>query len=231
VRYRFFPVVTAVFVTCLVVSNIIAVKPIAIGPFFLPVAVVIFPLSYLFGDILTEVYGYSRARQVIWIGFGCNVLTVAAIGLSIAIPPAPFWQLGALPSPEKAQEAYASLFAATPRLLIASFLAYLAGEFLNATVLAKIKIAMQGRHLWVRTISSTIVGQLADSLLFITLAFYGTFPGPALANMVLTQWVAKSLYEALLTPFTYAVVNFLKKTEQEDFYDYDTSFNPFRRSL
>jgi len=230
VRYRFFPAVTGIFVTCLIVSNIIAVKPVAIGPFFLPVAVVIFPLSYIFGDILTEVYGYSRARQVIWIGFACNAVTVVAISLSIAIPPAPFWTPGALPSPETAQEAYASLFGSTPRILIASFLAYLAGEFLNASVLAKIKIAMQGRHLWVRTISSTILGQLADSSIFITLAFYGIFPGGVLANMVFTQWVTKSLYEALLTPATYGIVNYLKKAEGEDFYDYDTNFNPFSHS-
>jgi uncharacterized integral membrane protein (TIGR00697 family) len=230
VRYRFFPVVTGVFVTCLIVSNIIAIKPIAVGPFFLPAAVVIFPLSYIFGDILTEVYGYGRARQVIWIGFACNVLTVAAIAASIALPPAPFWALGTLVSPEKAQEAYASLFGFTPRLLVASFLAYLVGAFLNATVMAKIKVAMRGRHLWVRTISSTLLGQLADSTIFITLAFYGVFPTGALATMVIMQWITKSLYEALLTPLTYLIVNYLKKAEGEDVYDYHTNFNPFLTS-
>lgn len=225
-QYRFFHIVTAGFVTCLIVSNIIAVKAISVGPFFLPVAVIIFPLSYLFGDILTEVYGYSRARQVIWIGFAFNALSVAAIWLSIAIPPAPFWTLG-FGSPEKAQEAYAALFGFTPRLLAASLLAYLVGEFLNASVLAKIKVAMKGRHLWVRTISSTLLGQLADSAVFISLAFYGVIPTSVLANMILTQWLAKSLYEALLTPVTYWAVGFLKRAEGEDVYDCETNFNPF----
>jgi uncharacterized integral membrane protein (TIGR00697 family) len=225
-QYRFFYAVTGIFVTCLVISNIIAVKAIAVGPLFLPAAVVIFPLSYLVGDVLTEVYGYSRTRQVIWIGFACNALSVAAIWLSIAIPPAPFWDLG-LGSPEKAQEAYAAIFGFTPRLLAASLMAYLAGEFLNATVMAKVKVAMKGRHLWVRTIGSTLLGQLADSVLFITLAFYGVIPTPILAGMVVTQWLVKSLYEALLTPVTYLAVGYLKKAEQEDVYDYETSFNPF----
>ena len=225
-QYRYFHAVTGIFVTCLVVSNIIAVKPIALGPLFLPAAVVIFPLSYLVGDILTEVYGYRKARQVIWIGFFCNVISVAAVYLSIAIPPAPFWDLG-FASPGKAQEAYAAFFGFTPRLLAASLLAYLVGEFLNATVMAKVKVAMQGRHLWVRTISSTLLGQLADSAVFITLAFYGIFPTDALAGMVLTQWLVKSLYEALLTPVTYLAVGYLKKAEKEDVYDYDTRFNPF----
>ncbi len=225
-QYRFFHIVTAGFVTCLIVSNIIAVKAISVGPFFLPVAVIIFPLSYLFGDILTEVYGYSRARQVIWIGFAFNALSVAAIWLSIAIPPAPFWTLG-FGSSEKAQEAYAALFGFTPRLLAASLLAYLVGEFLNASILAKIKVAMKGRHLWVRTIASTLLGQLADSAVFISLAFYGVIPTSVLANMILTQWLAKSLYEALLTPVTYWAVGFLKRAEGEDAYDYETNFNPF----
>ena len=226
-RYRFFPALTGLFVTCLVVSNIIAIKPIAMGPFFLPAAIVIFPVSYILGDILTEVYGYRRARQVIWIGFACNALSVIAIYLSIIIHPAPFWTLVHFPSPEKSQEAYASIFGFTPRLLIASFIAYLTGEFLNSFVMAKIKIVMQGRRLWVRTISSTLLGQMADSAIFITIAFYGIVPSPVLVNMVMTQWITKSVYEASLTPLTYIVVHWLKKAEREDFYDYGTDFNPF----
>ena len=226
-RYRFFPALTGLFATCLVVSNIIAIKPIAMGPFFLPAAIVIFPVSYILGDILTEVYGYRRARQVIWIGFACNALSVTAIVLSIIIHPAPFWTLVHFPSPEKSQEAYASIFGFTPRLLIASFIAYLTGEFLNSFVMAKIKIVMQGRRLWVRTISSTLLGQMADSAIFITMAFYGIVPSPVLVNMVMTQWITKSVYEASLTPLTYIVVNWLKKAEREDFYDYGTDFNPF----
>lgn len=224
---RLFPALTGLFVTCLIVSNIIAIKAVAIGPFFLPAAIVIFPVSYILGDILTEVYGYRRTRQVIWIGFACNALSVAAIYLTILMQPAPFWTLGHYASPEKSQEAYAAIFGFIPRLLIASFIAYLAGEFLNAFVMAKIKLAMQGRHLWVRTISSTLLGQMADSAIFITMAFYGIMPSAVLANMVITQWLTKSFYEALLTPLTYAAVNYIKRVEQEDFYDYETNFNPF----
>jgi len=226
-HYRLFPALTGLFVTCLIVSNIIAIKPIAIGPFFLPAAILIFPVSYILGDILTEVYGYRRTRQVIWIGFACNALSVAAIYLSILIHPAPFWALTHFPSPEKSQEAYAAIFGFIPRLLIASFLAYLAGEFLNAFVMAKVKVAMRGRHLWVRTISSTLVGQLADSAIFIGIAFYGVLPSTALTHMVVTQWLTKSIYETLWTPVTYAAVRYMKRVEREDFYDDETNFNPF----
>jgi hypothetical protein len=226
-HYRLLPALTGFFVTCLIVSNIIAIKPVAVGPFFLPAAIVIFPISYILGDILTEVYGYRRARQVIWIGFACNALSATAIYLSILIQPAPFWMLAPFSSPEKSQEAYAAIFGFIPRLLAASFVAYLAGEFLNAFVMAKIKVAMQGRHLWVRTISSTLVGQLADSAIFITMAFYGILPSTVLAHMIITQWLTKSLYEALLTPLTYIAVGYIKRVEREDFYDYETDFNPF----
>lgn len=226
-HYRYFPALTGIFVTCLIISNIIAIKPIAIGPLFLPAAIIIFPISYLLGDILTEVYGYGRTRQVIWLGFACNTLSAAAIYLSITIPPAPFWVLIKFPSPEKSQEAYAAIFGFTGRLLMASFVAYLIGEFLNAFVMAKVKILMQGRYMWVRTILSTVTGQLADSSIFIIAAFYGTLPSAILINMILTQWLIKSMYEAVLTPITYLIVHFLKKAEHEDFYDYETNFNPF----
>jgi queuosine precursor transporter len=224
---RWLPAITAVFVTSLVVSNIIAVKLISIGPFFLPAAILIFPVSYIFGDILTEVYGYAKARRVIWIGFGCNLLAVLIFYLSIALPPAPFWRTGALDT-AASQQAYQAIFGATPRILAASFLAYLVGEFLNSFVLAKMKIATRGRHLWLRTIGSTIVGQLADSGVFIVLAFSGTIPLTALAGMVGSQWLMKSAYEALVTPLTYLAVNFLKRAEQEDYYDRKTNFNPLR---
>jgi uncharacterized integral membrane protein (TIGR00697 family) len=226
-HYRLFPTLTGFFVTCLVVSNIIAIKPIAVGPFFLPSAIIVFPVSYILADILTEVYGYRLARQAIWVGFACNALSVGAIYLSILMHPAPFWTLAHFSSPEKSQEAYAAIFGFVPRLLLASFIAYLVGEFLNAFVMAKIKVAMQGRHLWVRTISSTLVGQMADSAIFITLAFYGILPSIVLVNMIGMQWLTKSLYEALLTPLTYMAVNYIKRVEQEDFYDYETNFNPF----
>jgi queuosine precursor transporter len=225
-RHRWLPLITAVFVTSLIISNIIAVKLIALGPFFLPAGILIFPISYIFGDVLTEVYGYARARRVIWIGFGCNLLAVGAIWLSIELPPAPFWKMGDLPSPEASQQAYQALFGFTPRLLGASFIAYLCGEFLNSFVMAKMKIATHGRYLWLRTIGSTVVGQLADSAIFITFSFYGIFPFPALGRMISSQWLVKVAYEALITPLTYLVANYLKRVEQEDYFDHKTNFNP-----
>ncbi|MBI5967972.1 MAG: queuosine precursor transporter [Deltaproteobacteria bacterium] len=225
-KQRWLPIITAVFVTSLIISNIIAVKLISVGPFFLPAAIIIFPISYIFGDILTEVYGYARARRVIWTGFACNLLAVLIIWVSIELPPAPFWKMGFFDSAKSSQQAYQAIFGFTPRILAASFIAYLFGEFLNSFVLAKMKIATGGRHLWLRTIGSTLMGQLADSGIFISLAFYGTIPLTALAAMIITQWLTKSAYEALVTPFTYLVVNYLKRVEQEDYYDRQTNFNP-----
>lgn len=225
---RWLPFITAVFVTSLLVANIIAVKLISVGPFFLPAAILIFPVSYIFGDILTEVYGYATARRVIWIGFGCNLLAVFVFYLSVQLPPASFWRAGSLESVAVSQRAYEAIFAATPRILVASFLAYLTGEFLNSFVLAKMKIATRGRHLWMRTIGSTVVGQLADSTLFILLAFYGTISLPELAAMVGSQWLLKSVYEALITPLTYLTVNLLKRAEGIDVYDRETNFSPLR---
>jgi hypothetical protein len=217
--FRYFTAVTAVFVTCLVTANIIAVKIVDVFGIVVPAAVVIFPISYIFGDILTEVYGYARARQVIWIGFACNALAVLAIWVGGRLPPAVFWD---------GQAAYLRILGGTPRILLASFIAYLAGEFLNSLVLAKMKIATRGRWLWTRTIGSTLVGQAADSLVFITAAFGGTMGLADLGHVVAAQWLVKSGYEILVTPATYAVVGFLKKAEQEDYYDRDTNFSPFR---
>jgi queuosine precursor transporter len=232
--YRYLPLVTSIFVTCLIVSNIIAVKLAYFGaapffgPLFLPVAVIIFPFSYIFGDVLTEVYGYACARQVIWIGFACNLLAVATIWIGGMLPAAPFWNAGAYASSAAAQTAYEAILGFSPRLLLASFTAYLVGEFLNSFVLVKLKIATSGRWLWIRTISSTVAGQLADSALFITIAFAGIVPALTLGGLIITQWLFKSAFEAAATPLTYAVVNFLKRTEQVDTYDRFTDLNPFR---
>jgi uncharacterized integral membrane protein (TIGR00697 family) len=225
-NYKYLPAITGIFVTCLLISNIIAVKLGAFGSFFLPVAVIIFPISYIFGDVLTEVYGYARARQVIWIGFACNLLAVLAIWLGGIIAPAPFWNANVYTSPVEAQKAYDAILGFTPRLLTASFIAYLAGEFLNSFVIAKLKIATSGKHLWLRTIASTLVGQLADSGIFILTAFSGVLPNDAIVQLIITQWLFKSFYEAIATPITYVVVNFLKRAESEDFYDRETDFNP-----
>jgi len=218
-EYRYLGMLTAAFVTCLVTSNIIAVKIIDVAGVVVPAAVVIFPLSYLFGDVLTEVYGYARARQVIWTGFACNALAVLAIWIGGRLPAAVFWD---------GQAAYVRILGSTPRLLAASFAAYLVGEFLNSLVLARLKIATHGRWLWTRTIGSTLAGQGADSLVFILAAFGGTLEGASLARVVIAQWLVKSAYETVATPLTYAVVRFLKRTERVDCYDTDTNFNPFR---
>jgi len=225
-RYRWLPAITAVFVTSLIVSNIIAVKLFSAGPILLTVAIIIFPISYIFGDVLTEVYGYARARQVIWIGFFCNLLAVVAIWISIKLPPAPFWSAGVFGSPEAAQQAYEAILGFAPRLLAASFIAYLFGEFLNSYVLARMKIATNGRYLWMRTIGSTLVGQLADTGIFVLLAFFGTIPIQELWKLIVSQWLIKSAYEAAATPLTYVVVGYLKRAENEDHYDRRTNFNP-----
>jgi uncharacterized integral membrane protein (TIGR00697 family) len=225
-NYRWFPFITALFVTTLIVSNIIAVKIVHLGGLYLPAAVILFPVAYIFGDVLTEVYGYARARQVIWTGFFCNLIAVIAIWIAGQLPAAPFWSAGAFSTPQAAQQAYQAILGFTPRLLVASFIAYLIGEFLNSFVLAKLKLRTAGRFLWLRTITSTLVGEGADSAVFISVAFWGIFPGPALVQAILSQWLFKVTYEILATPLTYWVVNALKKAEHEDYYDRDTDFNP-----
>lgn len=216
-----FVVIAAMFVTCLIAANITAVKLVSVFGFLLPAAIVIFPVSYILGDILTEVYGYRQARRVIWLGFVANLIVVLTIWIAQVLPAATFWD---------GQVAYERILGQTPRILLASFLAYLVGEFANAFVLAKMKIATEGRWLWARTIGSTLVGQGLDSLVFIALAFAGTIPPGALLVAILTQWLAKSAYEAAATPLTYAVVNHLKRREGMDVYDYDTQFNPLALS-
>jgi uncharacterized integral membrane protein (TIGR00697 family) len=218
-----FVVVVAIFITCLITANIIAVKliPVGIGGGTLPAAIIIFPLSYIFGDILTEVYGYRTARRVIWLGFTCNLIAVIAIWLGGLLPPASEWGH---------QTAYKTILGYAPRLLLASFAAYLIGEFANSFILAKMKIATRGRWLWTRTIGSTIVGQGLDSAVFISIAFAGTLSWWLIGTTILTHWLVKTGYETVATPFTYAIVNYLKKKEGIDTYDYDTKFNPLRVS-
>jgi queuosine precursor transporter len=224
--YRWLPLVTAVFVTSLIVSNIIAVKLVNIGGMYLPAAVILIPIAYIFGDILTEVYGYARARQVIWIGFFFNLIAVIAFLLGGIMPAAPFWTIGPYNSPTLAQQAYQSILGFTPRLLVASFIAYLCGDFLNSIVLAKLKVKTGGRFLWTRTISSTIIGEGIDSLIFMTIAYLGIFPMNDLGRAILSQWMFKVVFEVVATPLTYIIVNWLKKIEQEDYFDRDTDFNP-----
>lgn len=214
---QWFLIIAAIYVACLITANIIAVKLIDFFGLTLPAAVVIFPISYIFGDVLTEVYGYHRARQVIWLGFLCNLIAVMAIWVGGLLPPASFWN---------GQSAYRQILGFTPRLLLASFIAYLIGEFSNSFVLAKMKIATKGRWLWTRTIGSTVVGEGIDSLFFIIIAFIGTMPNSVLMTTVITQWLFKSTYEVIATPLTYSIVNFLKHKEQIDVFDINTDFSP-----
>lgn len=215
---QWFVILAAVFVTCLLTANIIASKVVDVFGWAAPAGVVVFPLSYVFGDVLTEVYGYRQARKVIWLGFLCNLIAVIAIWLAQVLPPAAFWD---------GQQSYERILGYTPRLLVASFLAYLVGEFANSFVLARMKVLTQGRWLWSRTIGSTLVGEGLDSLVFVSLAFAGVIPGAILLTMIATQWILKTAYEVAATPLTYAVVNFLKRKEGLDVYDYDTNFSPF----
>jgi uncharacterized integral membrane protein (TIGR00697 family) len=212
-----FVAVAAFFVTALVVSNVIAVKLVDVAGQVFPAGLVLFPLAYLLGDVLTEVYGFRAARAVIWLGFACNLLAVVAIQAAIALPAADFW--------EDRQAAYEDVLGPTGRILAASFAAYLVGEFANAAVLARMKVATRGRWLWSRTIGSTVVGQGLDSLVFVTVAFAGT--GADLANPVLTTWAIKVGWETAATPLTYAIVGYLKRREGLDAYDARVELNPF----
>ncbi len=216
-----FVVVAAFFVTCLITANIIIVKQISIAGVVLPAAIIIFPLSYIIGDVLTEVYGYQQARRVIWLGFLCNLVAVVAIWLAKILPGAPVFE---------AQQAYERILGSTPRFLVASFLAYLAGEFTNSIVLSRMKVWTRGRWLWTRTIGSTLVGQGVDTVVVLTIAFAGVLPAAVLGTMVLSHWLVKVVYEVVATPFTYLIVGYLKRREGLDVYDYEVDFNPLKIS-
>jgi uncharacterized integral membrane protein (TIGR00697 family) len=211
-----FVVIIAVFVTCLITANIISVKMISLGPFIVFAGVFSFPLSYIVGDVLTEVYGYRIARRVIWLGFACNLLFVFFAWVGQVLPSPSSWEL---------QGAYESILGYTPRLLVASFCGYLVGEFANSFILAKMKVLTRGRWLWSRTISSTIVGEGLDTVVFATIALIGT--SFFMPSVMLSQWLMKVLIEAAATPATYAIVNYLKRKEAVDTYDRQTKFNPF----
>jgi uncharacterized integral membrane protein (TIGR00697 family) len=224
-----FIIIVALFITVLITSNIIAVKLIHVATLpvefldsnlvFLPAAIIIFPISYIIGDVLTEVYGFRTARGVIWLGFICNLLVAVLLWLAGVVPPEVFWEH---------QDAYDTILGQFPLILLGSFAAYLMGEFSNSATMALLKFSTRGRFLWLRTISSTIVGQGLDSFVFIFIAFggSGTLGPEALLRTALFQWWAKIAYESLATPLTYAVVNYLKQKEQSDVYDAPRSLNP-----
>jgi hypothetical protein len=229
-RLRYYDLVMAAFVTVLVCSNLIGPAKIAavdvplFGTLVFGAGVLFFPISYIFGDILTEVYGYARARRVIWTGFAALAFASAMAAIVVALPPASFWQH---------QSAYEIAFGNAWRIVAASMIAYFCGEFVNSFVLAKMKIWTAGRWLWTRTIGSTIFGEAVDSALFYPLAFYGTgiIPNEQLPKVMLAQFLLKTLVEIVFTPLTYKIVAALKRSEGIDHYDRGTDFNPFRLDL
>src|SRR5689334_6289372 len=225
-QYKYYEFVMVAFVVILVCSNLIGPAKIAqvdfpvVGVLTFGAGVLFFPVSYVFGDVLTEVYGYARSRRVIWAGFAGLAFASFMAWVVVALPPAPFW---------KNQEAYEVAFGSAWRISLASMIAYFCGEFANSYVLAKMKILTAGKWLWTRTIGSTIVGEAVDSALFYPLAFYGAgiIPDDKLPTVMLAQFVTKVLVEVVFTPVTYKVVAALKRAEQEDYYDRDTNFTPF----
>lgn len=222
--YRYFDLVMAAFVAVLLISNVAsAAKIVTFGVPFLTFdgGTLLFPLSYIFGDILTEVYGYRRSRRVIWTGFFCTALMSLVLWIVGRIPAEAEW------AARVGQQAYDAVLGAAPRIVLASLVAYFAGEFSNSYVLAKMKLLTRGRWLWARTIGSTLVGEAIDTLLFVGIAFAGTMSWQVLASICLSNYLFKTGVEALMTPATYRVVGLLKRAENEDFYDYGTDFNPF----
>jgi uncharacterized integral membrane protein (TIGR00697 family) len=225
-QYRYYEFVMAAFVTVLICANLIGPAKISqvdlplVGTLVFGAGVLFFPISYVFGDILTEVYGYARARRVIWAGFGGLAFASFMAYVVVALPPAPFW---------KNQEAYEIAFGQAWRIAGASMIAYFCGEFVNSFVLAKMKILTAGKWLWTRTIGSTVFGEAVDSALFYPLAFYGSgiIPNEQLPKVMAFQFVAKVLVEVAFTPITYKIVGFLKRAEHEDYYDRGTNFTPF----
>jgi queuosine precursor transporter len=217
--YRYFDTIMALFVAVLLISNIASTKILDFGPFTFDGGTLLFPISYIFGDILTEVYGYERSRRVIWIGFFCALLMSVVLALVGLLPPASGWEH---------QEAYQVILGLTPRIVVASLVAYFCGEFTNSYTLARMKIVTKGRWLWSRTIGSTLAGEAVDTLLFVTIAFSGILPWSLWVSVAVSNYLFKCGYEILATPVTYQVVSYLKRAENEDYFDHATDFNPFR---
>ncbi|MBQ9579893.1 MAG: queuosine precursor transporter [Lachnospiraceae bacterium] len=214
---KLFMIIGIIYVTCLLLSNLIAGKMWAVtSNVTLPAAVILFPITYIFGDIFTEVYGFKKARTIIWLGFICSFFAVLIYLITIALPHPSFWEN---------QDAYVIVLGTTPRVAIASFVGYLFGEFSNSIVLSKLKVLTKGRNLWVRTILSTVVGEGFDSIIFITISFLGTMETSVVLQMILFQYLFKVCYEVLFTPLTYLIVGFVKKKEEIDTYDYDVKYN------
>ncbi len=217
-NYKHLGTISVLFVSVLLISNVASAKIVDLGWFTFDGGTLLFPISYIFGDILTEVYGYKKTRGVIWLGF-LSALIMSIVFIVVGkLPPASDWNN---------QAAYDAILGLTPRIVIASLIAYMCGSFSNSLILAKMKVWTNGKHLWARTIGSTLVGELVDSSLFILIAFLGILPGSLIITLIISNYIFKTLVEVVLTPVTYKVVHFLKKNEGEDYYDKDTNFNPF----
>lgn len=213
---KLFLIITVVYVTCLLLSNLVAGKMWAVtSNITLPAAVILFPITYIFGDIFTEVYGFKNARIIIWLGFVCSFFAVGVYMITIGLPHPDFWTN---------QEAYATVLGTTPRVAAASFIGYLFGEFSNSMVLSKLKVMTGGKKLWVRTILSTLVGEGFDSVIFVTVSFWGTMENATLIQMIIFQYLFKVCYEIVFTPVTYAIVNWIKRKEEIDTFDYNVKY-------
>jgi uncharacterized integral membrane protein (TIGR00697 family) len=225
-NYKYYDLIMAAFVTVLLCSNVIGVHKVSYinlpfyGQYIYGAGVLFFPISYLFGDILTEVYGYARSRRVIWAGFAATIFASLMAWVVTELPPS------STMSPDQ-QQAINLIFGQTPRIVGASLIAFWTGEFVNSFVLAKMKVFTSGKYLWTRTIGSTIVGEIADSVVFYPVAFYGVWSNEQLISVMIGNYFIKVLWEVFATPLTYAVVNFLKRAEHEDYFDRETDFNPF----
>ena len=218
-QFRYLDVLITAFVVILLVSNLVAQKIIRIGPVSFSGALLLFPVTYIFGDIFTEVYGYAASRRAIWLGF-CGTALMWSVGaLIIALPSDPAFHN---------QRAFITVFSILPRLLFASLIAFWAGEFTNSYTMARLKVLTRGRWLWTRTVSSTVIGQAVDTTIVVVLTFVGNYPASELVRIIVTSYCLKVAYEILATPLTYLVVNFLKRAENSDPYDAHTNFNPFR---
>ena len=215
--YKYLSFITAFFVSILLVSNIASTKILLLGPFTFDGGTILFPLSYIFGDVLTEVYGYSKTRRVIWTAFIMGILAAIIFYIVGQLPAAADWN---------GQEAYDMILGIVPRIVLGSVLAFLAGEFSNSYILAKMKVAMKGKHLWMRTIGSTLVGEGLDTAVFVLVAFYGILSPDLLWTIIISNYIFKVSIEILFTPLTYAIVGYLKHNEKEDYYDEKTDFNP-----
>jgi hypothetical protein len=222
-RYKYLDTLVLIFVVVLLVSNLVAQKVCRLGPFTVSGAELLFPITYIFGDVFTEVYGYQASRRAIWIGFFASALLSAAGAMAVALPADPGWHN---------QQAFEAVFGVVPRFVAASLIAYWTGEFANSFTLAKLKVLTGGRWLWTRTIGSTVVGQAVDTFLVMVISFAGTVSRPTLIRLILSSYLIKVAYETLATPLTYAGVAWLKRREGVDAFDTRTDFNPFRlRSL